>query len=180
MRKLNNLKIFIDKYDRFGVNNCNCKCRQCRYDYEFDCRSSSEDYKNIRQHEIDKEIIEEILEGSSDEFIQVTIALVKKVRVNHPDFTDLDAEEVYEGILGAIEVLNDTEKHKNLLEYISNEIGVKYEIVEEKYLEGRVLYGDKLDKIFSDEVIATMKRLNREIDNEITKTKNFLQSLRVK
>lgn len=88
---------FTDKYDQFGFENCNCRCREC--DYEFDCRRfrASEDFIEIRQHEIDKEMIEDILEGSSDEFIQATID-----RVNYPESSNLDAEEIYECLLKVI------------------------------------------------------------------------------
>lgn len=163
MKKLNNLKIFRDKYDMFGVQNCNCKCRQCRY--EFDCRSSSEDYKNIRQHEIDKEILEEILEGSSEEFLQSTIALVKKVRVNHPDFIDVDASAIYERILGAIEVLDSLEEDKEFLVELACEINVRYSLIENMYKEMKVLHKDyDFDDIFTYEVIE-----------ELVNTENLIQ-----
>ncbi|MDK2587282.1 hypothetical protein QOZ83_15655, partial [Romboutsia sedimentorum] len=123
---LENTFDYVDEYDKYGCNNCDRCCRRC--DYEMDCRISSDNFKEIRQHELDAEMLEDILEDGSDEYIQATIDMVQKVRNKYADeVSDLDGEKIYECLLKAVELQKSFDYDSSLVEALCEHYNIHFE-----------------------------------------------------
>lgn len=61
--KIQSILLFTlaDKYDEYGIENCNLECRKCVYEYE--CRLNTiNEFNKDRQKEIDMQVIEDIFD----------------------------------------------------------------------------------------------------------------------
>ncbi|MDK2584227.1 hypothetical protein QOZ83_00005 [Romboutsia sedimentorum] len=145
-------KLFeCDEYDEKGIDN----------------------FKEIRQHELDAEMLENLLEDDySNKFIQSTIEMVKKIRTNIPDSSDLDGEEIYECLLKAVELQKSFDYDSSLVEALCEHYNIHFEYAKEIYMLRKLLYPNyKYSQIFDDNTIEYL--VNR------TKIKNKIDSLKL-
>lgn len=167
---LENTFDYVDEYDKHGCNNCDKCCRRC--DYEMDCRKSSDDFRELRQHEIDREMLEDILEDSSDKYIQATIDIVQKVRNKYADeVSDLDAEQIHECILKVIDIEKSLEEDMTAIKILCEMFNINIDYAIETYILRKTLHNNyTFSEIFDEENRVYLKN-RTAIYNKINKIK---------